>query len=56
VNLAARIEQATKQFQASLLISDAVQEKLDRTKYPVEDLGPVELKGQSKPTRLFRLT
>jgi adenylate cyclase len=53
VNLAARIEQATKQFHAQLLISEEVAKAL---KDPVgEDLGLVELKGQAKPTRLFKL-
>ena len=55
VNLASRIEQATKQFNARLLISDAVRAMLDPARYPSEDLGLVELKGQSKPARLHRL-
>lgn len=55
VNLASRIEQATKQFNAQLLVSEAVQQQLDAARYPAEDLGEVELKGQAKPTRLFRL-
>lgn len=55
VNLASRIEQATKQFSARLLVSEAVLKQLDVAKYPAEDLGDVELKGQSKPARLYRL-
>jgi len=33
----------------------AVQQQLDAAQYPAEDLGDVELKGQAKPARLFRL-
>ena len=55
VNLASRIEQATKQFDARILISDTVREMLDPAQYPTEDLGLVELKGQAKPARLHRL-
>lgn len=53
VNLAARIEQATKAFGAQLLVSEAVFAKLHEE--PGEDLGLVELKGQSQPARLFKL-
>src|SRR5262249_44635548 len=55
VNLAARIEQATKQFQTPLLVSDAVWRHLDPAVRRGEDLGEVTLKGQSHPTRLFKL-
>jgi adenylate cyclase len=55
VNLASRLEQATKEFQARLLISQAVREALDGTAYPVEDMGSVEFKGQSKPARVFKV-
>ncbi len=56
VNLAARIEQATKAVGARLLVSEEVASTLhDRTEFPMEDLGPVELKGQPRPVRLFRL-
>lgn len=55
VNLAARIEQATKQFGAQLLISDAVQQRLPAGRFEARDLGPVDLKGQPLPTRLFQL-
>ena len=53
VNLAARIEQATKQFNARLLASEAVVKNYSGP--TGEDLGPVELKGQTAATRLFRL-
>jgi len=55
VNLASRIEQATKQFDAKLLVSSAVQQQLNPVRHPAEDLGEVLLKGQVSPTRLFRL-
>ncbi len=56
VNLASRIEQATKQYSARLLVSSAVWDKLaPLATYPAEDLGFSELKGQAKPTRLFKL-
>jgi adenylate cyclase len=53
VNLAARIEQATKQFHARLIISEDVAHSLGGS--AGEDLGMVELKGQAKPVRLFKL-
>ena len=53
VNVAARIEQATKQFHAQLLISEDVAKSLEGP--TGEDLGPVELKGQVRPIRLFKL-
>jgi adenylate cyclase len=55
VNLASRIEQATKQFKANLLVSEAVYSALDAETFPAEDLGDVELKGQANPAHLFRL-
>ncbi len=53
VNLAARIEQATKTYQARLLVSEAVYQALSGE--TGEDVGLVELKGQAKPTRLYKL-
>lgn len=56
VNLAARIEQATKQFGARFLVSATVWEKIAPLgEYQAEDLGLAELKGQARPTRLFKL-
>jgi adenylate cyclase len=55
VNLASRLEQATKEFQARLLISEAVHRNLDAVMSGIEDLGPVELKGQPNPARVFKL-
>jgi len=55
VNVAARIEQATKQFRAQLLVSDAVAEQCGSDLTGAVDLGMVELKGQPKPVHLFQL-
>lgn len=55
VNLASRIEQATKQFHARLLISDAFWNRLQQKPAGTIDLGPVHLKGHSRPIRLFKL-
>lgn len=55
VNLAARIEQATKQLTCSLLISEAVHAVLPPAEFSALDMGMVELKGQSKPAHLFKL-
>ncbi len=55
VNLASRLEQATKDFHAQLLISEAVHRNLDAAVVGIEDLGLVELKGQPNPARVFKL-
>lgn len=55
VNIAARIERATRQFDASLLVSDAIWDRLQSPPPGAVDLGAVELRGQSRPVHLFRL-
>jgi len=55
VNLAARIEQATKTLHSQLLVSEALWSSLPFNDLAAEDLGPVELKGQPLPIRLFKL-
>ncbi len=57
VNIASRLEQATKELQARLLISEAVRRNLDvdGAMSTIEDLGLVELKGQSHPARIFKV-
>ena len=55
VNLAARIEQATKEFSSAFLISEAVWLEIDRAAYRGEDLGPVQFKGQARPVRLYKI-
>ncbi|MBI4890311.1 MAG: adenylate/guanylate cyclase domain-containing protein [Acidobacteria bacterium] len=55
VNLASRIEQANKPLNAQLLVSEAVVLALgNQFDVPAEDMGPVELKGQPHPVRLFK--
>jgi len=55
VNMASRLEQATKEFHARLLISEAVRRSLDGAMTGIEDMGPVELKGQPSPARVFKV-
>ena len=55
VNMASRLEQATKEFQARLLISEAVRRSLAGAMTGIEDLGPVELKGQPNPAHVFKV-
>jgi len=55
VNLASRLEEATKEFPARLLISEDVRRSLDAAMSGVEDLGPVALKGQPNPPRVFKV-
>lgn len=56
VNIASRIEQATKQFDAQLLVSGAVAEAVAGVPgLKPQPLGPVQLKGQPQPLELFRL-
>ncbi len=55
VNVASRLEQATKEFQAQLLISEEVRRCLDAAVSGVEDLGLVALKGQPQPARVFKV-
>ncbi len=55
VNIAARIEQATKAHGAQVLVSEDVWRELPEGEFPGEDLGLVELKGQPAPMRLHKL-
>jgi adenylate cyclase len=55
VNLASRLEQATKEFDARLLISDALRHNLNLEISGIEDLGLIELKGQPTPARVFKV-
>lgn len=55
VNVAARIEEATKLFNANLLVSDSVLERSSELGTEVEDMGLVELKGQRQAVRLYKL-
>lgn len=55
VNVAARIEEATKRFDANLLVSGNVIERASGMESVIQDLGLVELKGQRQPVRLYKL-
>jgi adenylate cyclase len=55
VNLASRIEQATKQLGGQLLMSEAVATMIAAADRKAVDMGLIELKGQSQPVRLFKL-
>jgi adenylate cyclase len=54
VNLASRIEQATKPLTSQLLVSEAVAKAIG-SEFKGEDMGPIELKGQPQPVRLYKL-
>jgi adenylate cyclase len=55
VNLASRIEQATKQLGGQLLVSQAVETLIAGAGYAGQDMGLIELRGQAQPVRLFKL-
>jgi adenylate cyclase len=55
VNLASRIEQATKQLGGQLLVSQGVATMVADAEWAAQDLGLIELKGQAHPVRLFKL-
>jgi len=49
VNLASRIEQATKQLGGQLLVSQAVATMIAGANCKAVDMGLIELKGQAQP-------
>ena len=55
VNLAARIEQATRDHDARLLVSENIWANLDSPPAGAHDLGLVTLRGQARPIRLYKL-
>jgi adenylate cyclase len=55
VNLASRVQDATKKVGAPLLISDAVRTRLAGP-FTTKSVGTVELKGISEPVELFALS
>ena len=54
VNLAARLESATKQFHTDILIGEEV-EKLTREHFIFRQVGAVAFKGKTKPVETFTL-
>ena len=54
VNLAARLESATKQFHTDILIGEGT-EKLTREHFIYRNVGAVAFKGKTKPIEVFTL-
>ncbi len=52
VNLAARLESATKQFHTDILVGEQV-EKLTRGKFVYRTVGALTVKGKTKPVEVF---
>jgi adenylate cyclase len=55
VNLAARLEQLTKEHGARLIVSDAVMAALGDTNGTGAPLGAVTVRGYVEPVRIWRL-
>lgn len=55
VILAARLEQLNKNFGSSVLISKEVWSKIERSGLAIENFGPVDVKGRSRPVEIFKL-
>ena len=55
VNLAARIEGLNKTFSSQLLVSGSVWDALPEEAREGSDLGEVEIRGFSSPTRIYRM-
>jgi adenylate cyclase len=53
VNLAARLEQLTKETGARLLVSDALHALA--VEHGATDLGPLPIRGYDRPVRVWRL-
>ena len=55
MNVAARVENLTRDFNARILITGATRARL-ASQYPLKSLGPVTLRGRSEPVDLFEVT
>jgi class 3 adenylate cyclase len=55
VNVAARVEQLNKDYDARLLITEAVWRRVPEGRFEAEDLGPVPIRGRAQSLHLFRL-
>ena len=53
--IAARLEQFTKECNASMLISGEIKSKLNAGDYPGKSIGEVLLKGMSAPMEVYQL-
>ncbi len=55
VNLTARIEQVTKYYGVSLIISEDIYHKIDSGMYHIRFLGYVTLKGKNRPFSIYEV-
>ena len=55
VNVAARIEGLCKEYDARVLVSQAVWERQSGDRQRVDNLGPVSIRGRSEPLGLIKL-
>ena len=55
VNLAARLEQLTKQFNAQLLISESVWNAINTQTIDATLLDPIQVKGRQAPVQIYKL-
>ncbi len=55
VNVASRIEQLNKQHGSTLLASESVIQRMQPPPTGAADLGPVEIRGLTRPLRVYRL-
>ena len=55
VNLAARIEQLTKQYDAQLLVSEAVWKALEPGRFEGASIGAVDVRGRAGSVHLYKL-
>jgi len=55
INLTARIEQVTKYYGVSLVISEDIYHKIDSSMYHIRFLGYVTLKGKNRPFSIYEV-
>lgn len=55
VNLAARIEQLTKRYDAQLLVSEAVWNALEPGRFSGASIGSVDVRGRAKAAHLYKM-
>ena len=55
VNMASRVESLTKQYSASILISESTHELIDKEKYFIRIVDYVAVKGKAKGSRIYEI-
>jgi adenylate cyclase len=55
VNMASRVESLTKQYSASILISESTYELIDKEKYFIRIVDYVAVKGKAKGSRIYEI-